>query len=125
MNQTMKAYKNPDWWTDEHDDAWNRVKMAMKHDWNLIKHDLGGGADTGKNGGKAAIPAHRETAHDRSEAAYRFGHGARLQYGGEYPEWDQELEVRLQEDWHAIDEARNWNEDREAIHFGWDYDEET
>ena len=52
---------------------------------------------------------------------YRFGHGARLQYGDEYPEWDQELEVRLQADWHAIDEARNWNEDQEAVHFGWDY----
>ena len=49
MNQTVETYKNPDWWTDENDAAWNQVRMAMKRDWDLIKHDLGGGSRNWSN----------------------------------------------------------------------------
>src|SRR5882757_7814095 len=32
---------NPTWWSQENETAWNRVKMAMKRDWDQTKHDLG------------------------------------------------------------------------------------
>ena len=43
----MITNTQPSWWTEEkHGSAWQRVKDAMKRDWEQTKHDLGGkGAD--------------------------------------------------------------------------------
>ena len=38
----MSSYKNPWWWTAEHDSAWGRVKAAFKRDWDQTKHEFGG-----------------------------------------------------------------------------------
>ena len=133
MNQTFNQHKNPEWWTDENDSAWERVKMAMKRDWDQTKHDLGGNeTDTNQKigntarqaAGKEAIPPRGEKAQDDLEPAYRFGYGARSEYGDEHPEWDEELEARLKNDWESLDSTRNWETDREAIRYGWDYDDE-
>ncbi|HEV2696232.1 MAG TPA: hypothetical protein VG347_25325 [Verrucomicrobiae bacterium] len=133
MNQTTHQYKNPEWWTDETDSAWDRVKLAIKRDWDQTKHDLGGeqpdtnqniGNTTRQASGKEAIPPRGEPAYDEQEAAYRFGYGARSEYGAEHSKWDDELESRLREDWEALDTDRDWETDRAAIRYGWDYDDE-
>ncbi|HLL25517.1 MAG TPA: hypothetical protein VK427_25445, partial [Kofleriaceae bacterium] len=57
----------PNWWNQEHDSAWDRVKDAMKRDWEQTKSDLTFGrtgtdldqdvGDTVKQmAGKEAIP---------------------------------------------------------------------
>jgi hypothetical protein len=137
MNQTMskKMSKNPDWWTDENDSAWDRVKLAMKRDWDQTKHDFGGnkpdtnqkaGNTTRQASGKEVIPPRGQPAYEELEPAHRFGYGARSKYADEYPEWDDELESRLKKDWEEIapERKQTWMQDRAAIRYGWDYDED-
>lgn len=133
MNQTTTQYKNPTWWTDENDSAWERVKSAMKRDWDQTKHDLGGkepdtnqkiGNTTRQASGKEVIPPRGQPTYEELEPAHRFGHGARSKYGAEYPDWDDDLEDRLKDDWKSVDAKRSWEKDRAAIRYGWDYDED-
>jgi hypothetical protein len=132
-SQTMNQYKNPQWWTDAHDTVWNRVKLAIKRDWDQTKHDLGGNdPDTKQNVsntsrqaiGKEVIPPQRDPTDADVESAHRFGFGARSQYRDEYPEWDDELEAQLKRDWQATGAAENWDQNRDAVRYGWDYDED-
>jgi hypothetical protein len=135
MNQTMSRHRNPRWWTEENETAWDRIKMAMKRDWDQTKHDFGGkNADTNQKigntsrqaAGQEAIPPRGQPAYEELEPAYRYGYGARLQYGEQYPDWDNDLERRLEEEWRALDPARKekWEQDRAAIRYGWNYIDE-
>jgi hypothetical protein len=135
----MKQYnqvKNPKWWTKDNDSAWDRVKEAMKRDWDQTKHDFGGDEpDTNQNirntvkqaSGTETIPPRHETTYEEWEPAYRFGYGARQKYGTEYDDeldWDDEMESTLKEDWQSIapERKQTWMQDRAAIRYGWDYD---
>jgi len=128
------TYKNPGWWDNENDSAWDRVKNAFKRDWDQTKHDMGGDEpDTDQKAGntvkqavgKEAIPPRYEPTYEELEPAYRFGYGARSHYGEEYPEWDDELEARLKEEWSTLEPSRKaaWEEDREAIQHAWDFED--
>jgi hypothetical protein len=129
----MSQYKNPNWWTEEHDSAWERTKAAFKRDWDQTKHDLGGhepdinqktSNTTRQASGKEAIPPRGVPTYEEVEPAYRYGYGARSEYGDEYPEWDDELEDRLKGEWEMIAPSRRqtWMQDRAIIRRGWDYD---
>ena len=135
MNQTMNECKNPDWWADEHDTAWERVKTAMKRDWDQTKHDFGGDEpDTDQNianttrqaSGKETIPPRGVPTYEELEPATRFGYGARSNYGEEYSDWNDELEAQLKQDWEEIapERKQTWMQDRAAIRYGWSYDED-
>jgi hypothetical protein len=133
MTQTQA---NPKWWTSKYDSTWERTKAALKRDWDQTKHDLGGdepetnqnAGDTVKQAaGKQAIPPRKAFNYEEEiEPAHRFGFGARSHYSHEYPEWDDETETQLKKDWTTLypSRARKWDEDVEAIRFGWDYDME-
>jgi hypothetical protein len=129
----MKQYKNPKWWSEQNDSGWDRVKMAMKRDWDQTKHDMGGnqpdtnqsiGHTTRQAAGKEAIPPRGQTAHDDMEPAYRFGHGARSYYSADHSVWDDALEAKLRGDWEQVapERKQTWMQDRAAIRYGWDYD---
>jgi hypothetical protein len=129
--KNMNQYKNPKWWTQENDSSWNRVKEAMKRDWDQTKHDFGGNEpDTNQNvrhtvkqaSGTETLPPRGATAYD--EPAYRFGYGARSKYGEDYTDWDDDLEATLKADWETIapERKQTWMQDRAAIRYGWDYD---
>ena len=129
---TMNQYKNPNWWNQNHESAWERAKAAFKRDWDQTKHDLGGHEpDTNQQidnttrqaAGKEAIPPRGVRTYEDAEPAYRYGFGARSQYEDEYPEWDDELEARLKGEWEEIAPARKqtWMQDRAIIRRGWDY----
>lgn len=133
MNQTFNEQKNPAWWTDECEDSWERVKLAMKRDWDQTKHDFGGHQpDTHQNArhttrqasGREIIPPRGQPAYEELEPAYRFGYAARFEYGDLYPDWGDELETQLKHDWERMAPARKktWMQDLAAIRFGWDYD---
>ena len=32
--------KNPNWWNDKHEGTWDRIKSAMKRDWEQTKADV-------------------------------------------------------------------------------------
>ena len=128
----MKTYNNPTWWTAENDSAWERAKAAFKRDWDQTKHDFGGNEpDTRQNVtdtvkqtvGTEVIPPRHKPNYDELEPAYRFGYGAHEYYADEYPEWNEELEDRLKEDWELANPSRDdyWTDDLKAIRHAWDY----
>jgi hypothetical protein len=129
--QTMT--RNPSWWTREHDSAWDRIRDAFRRDWEQTKYDFGAGGrdlkqDIGDTIGQAVgtQTAKRPDTYDYDayEPAYRFGYGARSQYGEAYPSWDQRLETQLRHDWESTyrEPEYAWDQHREAIRRGWDYD---
>jgi len=130
----MKNYNNPKWWTKDNDSAWERTKAAFKRDWDQTKHDFGGKEpDTDQNvndtvkqaAGKQPIPPRRQPNYEDVEHALRFGYGAKAHYRNQYSKWDSNVENQLKQDWTSANPNANWDEDREAIHRAWDYDERS
>lgn len=127
---TMKQYINPIWWDADIDFAWSHVKLEMKRDWEHGKHGKKPNASRNigyavtQETGKEAIPPLERPTFEELELAFRFGYGARLKFGGEYPEWDSDFEIRLAEDWRTMDPTRKerWEQDRMAILFGWNFE---
>jgi hypothetical protein len=131
---------NPKWWSEEHDSTWDRVKAAMKRDWEQTKADITRKGpdleqdvdDTVKQAmGKQPIPpgnmpvheSHRDVDDDdwsRAELGYRYGVGARSQYGREHPQWDDNLERKLRTEWSETNERDTWDEVKAAVRRGWD-----
>jgi hypothetical protein len=130
----MNSYKNPSWWTNENDSAWDRVKEAFQRDWDQTKHDFGGKQpDTAQNvgntvkqaSGNEPIPPRGTPAYEKFEPAYRFGYGAKSYYRQKFPKWDANLERQLQRDWAASYPQGVWDEDVLYIRRGWDYEEDA
>jgi hypothetical protein len=122
--------KNPKWWTNEHESSWDRVKAAIKRDWDQTKHDVGAKKpDTNQNvkdtvkqaAGKESIPPRGQPVYDDVEPAYRFGYGARSYYGRRYPKWDNNLESELRRDWSETYPDDDWDTQARYIRSGWDY----
>jgi hypothetical protein len=130
--QVANQYKNPKWWTQEHDSSWDRVKAAFKRDWDQTKHDMGGAQpDTKQNAkdtvnqasGTQAVPPRGETVYEKAEPAYRFGYGARSQYGSKYSAWNKDLETELKRDWTTTNPGSTWDSNASYIRSGWDFEE--
>ncbi len=140
------ATKNPNWWNAEHDSAWDRVKAAVKRDWEQTKHDLSKGGDTrhGKDldqdlgdtvkqaAGKQPIPpttvktpdgdntkTTKDGDWDRVESDYRYGVGARHHYGKD-DDWNDSVESKLKEEWQDMRSGRTWDEVKSTVRGGWD-----
>ena len=128
----MRDTKNPKWWNPQHESAWSRVKAAFRRDWDQTKHDFGAHKpDTNQNvgdtvkqaAGKEAIPPRGVPTYEDTEDAYRFGYGARSEYGKRFTRWDDRLEAQLKQDWNETYNDRDWVSYRDSIRHGWDYDE--
>jgi hypothetical protein len=126
---------NPKWWNEEHESTWSRVKAAMKRDWEQTKADFSKTKgreldqdvdDTVKQAaGKQPIPPLSQPNRDdddwdRVEEGYRYGVGARSQYGTQYNDWDDGLEGKLREEWRDMKSGRTWDEVKAAVRRGWD-----
>ena len=75
----------PNWYTNDHDNSWERVKSAFRNDWEQTKHDFGSKNardldqdvdDTVKQA------AGTEDTFERHEPAFKFGHAARIAQAG-------------------------------------------
>jgi hypothetical protein len=128
----MNEKRNPKWWNKDNDSGWERVKAAFRRDWDQTKHDFGSNQpdlnqdvdDTVKQAaGKQPIPPRGQPTFEESEDAYRFGYGARSHYGKTYASWDKKLETQLEQDWRDTYNDRDWNQYRDRIRRGWDYDQ--
>jgi hypothetical protein len=128
----MNEKRNPKWWNKDNDSGWERVKSAFQRDWDQTKHDFGSNQpdlnqdvdDTVKQAaGKQPIPPRGQPTFEESEDAYRFGYGARSHYGKTYASWDKKLETQLEQDWRDTYNDRDWNQYRDRIRRGWDYDQ--
>src|SRR2546423_7230912 len=129
----MNEKRNPKWWNQTHESGWDRVKAAFKRDWDQTKHDFGGKEpDTDQNvddtvkqaAGKQPIPARGQPTYQEVEDAYRFGYGARTQYGNSYSRWDNKLETTLERDWRDTYSDREWKRYRDQIQRGLNSQEE-
>lgn len=120
----MQSTKNPAWWTPDHDSRWDRVKAAFKRDWEQTKHDFG--SDSARDLQQSASDTVKQAAgrqqtagspgvrpFDDVEPAFRYGHGARTQYGDQ---WTGDTEIRLRAEYGA-----NFDRDREYIRRGYEY----
>jgi hypothetical protein len=127
----------PKWWSEKHTSAWDRVKAAIKRDWEQTKADLSSKGrelnqdvgDTVKQAaGKQPIPpAHVPNPPDiesgkdgewtRDESSYRYGVGAREEYNSD---WDDRVESKLREEWDDLKSGRTWDEVKSAVRRGWD-----
>jgi hypothetical protein len=122
--------RNPKWWNEQTESAWERVKAVFKRDWDQTMQNAGCQqpdthqqvGDTVKQAlGKEAIPSGMPR-YEEIEDAYRFGFGARYQYDGQYPFWDMGLEAQLEQDWYETYGDRHWGRYRDFIRHAWEYD---
>ena len=129
----IKDTRNPNWWNERHESAWDRIKAAFKRDWDQTKHDFGARQsdtnqdvdDTVKQAvGQQPVPPRGEPTYEEAEDAYRFGYGARSQYGSSYAGWDDQLEQQLEHDWTGTYSGREWNRFRDLVRRGWSHEDE-
>jgi hypothetical protein len=124
----------PNWWSDKHTSAWDRVKDAMERDWEQTKadfskkqgHELNQNVgDTVKQAaGKEAIPAGntpnvKRVDYSKAEPALRYGYGASQQFS-DHKKWDTTLEGKLRSDWTSQKMEGDFDTAKDDIHLGWD-----
>lgn len=131
--------KNPNWWNEKHEGTWDRIKSALKRDWEQTKADVSSkgqelnqdAGDTIKQAaGKQPIPPGNmpnppdrddDDKWEKIEPTYRYGVGARSQYGSE---WDEKLESKLSSEWTELkgDTKSKWEDVKGYVRRGYDYD---
>lgn len=114
----------PSWYTDEHDNGWQRVKNAFSRDWEQTKHDFGSdkardlnqdAGDTVRQATTGATDAAADTF-DNHEPAFRFGYSAQRQYKTSHPTWNNDLDTKLRSDY-----GSDYDRDRNYIRHAYEY----
>lgn len=136
----MNTQNTPSWWTQDHTSAWERVKEAMRRDWDQTKRDLalGGGhelnqsvTDTVKQAvgqepippGHLPNPSKASDSWDDVEGPIGYGYGARRTYADHHPTWDDKLESTLERDWTATKGVtpQPWSNVKRWVRHGYEY----
>jgi hypothetical protein len=90
------------YYSDNELSTWDRVKKAFANDWEQTKADFGSDEardmdqdvdDTVKQA------AGSDDAFENREQAFRFGYTANQRYSKDYPEWNDELDMRLKKEY--------------------------
>jgi hypothetical protein len=131
----------PSWWKEDmHGNAWERMREAMRRDWEQTKKDLHmkGGHELNQNAkdtvkqmaGKEPIPMDDGAIRpkvigdwDDVELPVGYGYAARQQYGQQYGTWNAELEGKLQSEWEAGKSTtkRGWSDVKDFVRHGFEY----
>lgn len=109
----------PKWYTDDHDNAWSRVKQAFRNDWEQTKHDFGSKNARDLNqdvDDTVKQAAGAEDGFETHEPAFRFGHAAQRNYKSQYPKWNDDLDNRLRQDY-----GSSYDRDRNYIRHAYEY----
>ena len=128
----------PSWWNEHHASAWERVKEAMRRDWEQTRHDVSmkGGHELNQGIGdtvKQATGSERIPSDDRPnppkvvgdwndvELPLEYGFAAREQYD-QYSAWSSELEGTLRTEWETgrAKTGRDWRDVREHVKRGFE-----
>ncbi len=132
MNQSGK-YTEPKWWNESHSSGWDKVKSALRRDWEQTKADVSkGGHELGQDvgdtlkqaSGKAPIPPGNMPNppdfdwNDDAEHAVRYGYGARHHYEGR--QWNDDVETELSRDWQSTGHPSAWERVKNAVRHGWE-----
>jgi hypothetical protein len=114
-------FRQPRWWTDAHNSAWDHVREAFRTKWEQ---------------NRVAEPAAEARDWEEAEPAIRFGFGARRRVSqpaeaqeapqASQSDWDPETEALLEQEWdsmhHPSDDGfmpRLWHDVRQFVHRGW------
>lgn len=126
---------NPTWWKDEHTSAWDRVKAALRRDWEQTKADVSsrgtelnqGATDTVKQAlGSEPVPPGNQPVRDddatweQVEDEHRYGVGARQYHGATDGDWNDRVESKLKDEWEQLKSGRSWDRARASVRRGWD-----
>jgi hypothetical protein len=106
-------------YTDDDLSTWERVKKAFANDWEQTKADFG--SDTARDMDQDVDDTFKqmagsEDAFENREQAFRFGYTAQHRYATDYPEWNDDLEARLQQDYDG-----DYDSDRRYIRHAYEY----
>jgi hypothetical protein len=129
----------PKWWKHEtHGSAWDRVKEAMRRDWEQTKHDfhMKGGHELNQNvkdtvkqmAGKEEIRGDQPNppkvigSFDDVEMPLGYGYGAQHQYPNK--KWN-DVETNLRSDWDENTTGRRWDDVRDYVRRGYEYDRQS
>lgn len=111
--------QRPNWYTDEHDSAWDRTKAAFANDWEQTKSDFGSDKARDMNqdvDDTVKQAAGTDDAFENHEQAFRFGHAARRHFSSNHPSWNNDLEQRLRDDYPG-----DYERDRRYIRHAYEY----
>ena len=131
----------PTWWKEDmHGSAWDRVKEAMRRDWEQTKKDLHlkGGHELNQNVGDTvkqmagkqmpppvdkANPAKVIGDWNDVELPMGYGYGARKQFGAQHTAWGPELETKLRGEWNEGKDrsGRGFDEVKDFVRRGFEY----
>lgn len=136
------AVWHPKWWTKEqHESNWERIKDALKRDWEQTKVDLKGqgkdldqdiddtlkqavGTDAipplGVANAPGGTPLNPQKKWDEVEHSFKYGVGARHYYGSEHKVWDDRLENKLKSEWETDPGHGTWNDVKAFVRRGWE-----
>ena len=109
----------PKWYTDEHDNGWQRVKAAFSNDWEQTKHDFGSktARDLDQDVDDTVKQATgTEDAFSKHEPAFKFGYAAQRQYKTQHPQWNNDLDTQLRTDY-----GSDYDRDRDDIRRAYEY----
>lgn len=106
-------------YTTEDLGAWERIKKAFANDWEQTKADLGveGARDLDQDiDDTLKQAAGSEDAFENYEQAFRFGYTAQRRYGSSFPDWNEDLEDRLRDEYDG-----EYDIDRRYIQHAYEY----
>ena len=109
----------PTWYKDEYDSSWQRTKAAFANDWEQTKHDFG--SKTARDLGQDVDDTVKQAAgspdaFENHEQAFRFGYAAQRNYKTQYPTWNNDLDMKLREDY-----GTDYDRDRDYIRHAYEY----
>ena len=131
----------PAWWTVQHAVVWQREEPSLRRDYEQRQASLNRdriahqGPDDAVFQDRPRTPRNIDverahlvtdndwevgTAWEQIEAGLRYGVGARVQYP-EHPEWNEEVEARLQRDWQEKNAPNTWERVKRAVRRGFEY----
>jgi hypothetical protein len=136
---------HPTWHKPEHAMQWDRVKEAVRRDWQQTKHDLHvGGHQLGQSAGDTIKQASgREDIPPSNDAnpqnvaselrgewemvahSVEYGCAARHQFGSTHPEWDDVLDHNLRVEWESAPAEEKmsglWVDVKPHVRHGYNY----
>lgn len=121
---------HPKWWNNEtHGTTWEKVKAAMKRDWEQTKSDMGvkGAKDLGQDVGDTVKQATgtEPIPWEDVETPLAYGYGAHQHMsstGAHTHGWDDKVESSLKEEWEKGREAtrRGWEDVKAHVRHGYE-----
>lgn len=99
------------------DSTWDNIKHAMKRDWEQTKADFG--SDNARDMDQDVDDTvkqmfGKDSNFEDHEPAFRYGHEASQRHGREHPEWNADLERKLEAEYQG-----DWRGDRPFVRYSY------